>query len=133
MTISNGTDLSASNSDHRVGRPSSPTLASHHVKQQPNTVTEFRFIRLLALGYLGISVLSIVATVVLRNHAAEVNSAVWTRGVVVALSAADDIRIGYPPGTRFSGSVPPTAGSSPLSWSWPLRSSLRFQAPFPSG
>lgn len=69
MTISNGTDLSASNSDHLLGRPSIPNLASHHVEQQPSTVTEFCFIRLLALGYLGISVLSIVATVVLRNHA----------------------------------------------------------------
>jgi hypothetical protein len=71
-----------------LGDPSIPNLASHHVEQQPSTVTEFRNIRLLALGYLGMSMLSIFATVVLRNHASEVDSAVWTRGVIVALSAA---------------------------------------------
>ena len=100
--------LSASDSDLRLGDPSIPNLASHHVEQQPSTVTEFRNIRLLALGYLGMSMLSIFATVVLRNHASEVDSAVWTRGVIVALSA-----------TRHSywlsawhavlGSVPPAA------------------------
>lgn len=60
------------------------------VKEQlnhPRTQAAFRSTRLLAGGYLGISVLTLVAIIVMRNNAAEVNSAVWTRGVIVAASA----------------------------------------------
>jgi hypothetical protein len=53
----------------------------------PRTVTAFRRVKLLVSGYFGISLLSLVAIVLLRNNAAAVNSAVWTRGTIVALSA----------------------------------------------
>lgn len=53
----------------------------------PRRLKAFRTIKLLAGGYLGISVLSLVAIAVLRNHPAEVNSAVWTHGIIVVASA----------------------------------------------
>ncbi len=43
--------------------------------------------KLLVSGYVGISALALVAIVLLRNNAAAVNSAVWTRGTIVAISA----------------------------------------------
>jgi uncharacterized membrane protein len=49
--------------------------------------TEFRNIRRLVLGYFGISVLALVAIVIRRNDAADVNSAVWTRAIIVILTA----------------------------------------------
>ena len=53
----------------------------------PRTQKAFRSTELLVGGYTGISVLTLVAIVVLRNHAAVVNSAVWTHGTIVAASA----------------------------------------------
>lgn len=53
----------------------------------PRTLEVFRKIKILVSCYLGISALTLVAIVLLRNHAAEVNSAVWTRGIIVVLSA----------------------------------------------
>lgn len=53
----------------------------------PRTKIAFRSTELLVGGYAGISVLTLVAIVVLRNHAAVVNSAVWTHGTIVAASA----------------------------------------------
>ena len=53
----------------------------------PRTQIAFRSTELLVGGYTGISVLTLVAIVVLRNHAAVVNSAVWTHGTIVAASA----------------------------------------------
>jgi hypothetical protein len=55
-----------------------------------NTLTKtdnFRGIRLLLGGYLGVSVLTLVAIVLLRNESAVVNNAVWVRGTVVVASA----------------------------------------------
>lgn len=54
---------------------------------QQRTVTDLRLVRLLVGCYLGISVLTVVAIALLRNHTAEVNSAVWTRGTIVAAVA----------------------------------------------
>jgi hypothetical protein len=54
---------------------------------RPRTAAAFRKIKLLAGGYLGISALAVVAIVLLRHHPAEVNSAVWTHGILVAASA----------------------------------------------
>ncbi|HEX9335628.1 MAG TPA: hypothetical protein VF892_07070 [Pseudonocardiaceae bacterium] len=51
------------------------------------TRTAFRGIRLLAGGYLGISVLTLAAIVLLRNHTAIVNDAVWVRGTIVVASS----------------------------------------------
>jgi hypothetical protein len=53
----------------------------------PRTVTAFRNIKRLVAGYLTIGVLALVAIVLLRNNAAEVNSAVWTRSVIVVITA----------------------------------------------
>lgn len=53
----------------------------------PRTLAAFRRIRLLVAGYVAVSVATLLAIVVLRNDAAEVNSAVWTRGVIVVLTA----------------------------------------------
>ena len=54
---------------------------------RPRAVKAFRSIKLLVSSYLGISALTVVAIVLLRNHTAEVNSAVWTRGIIVVASA----------------------------------------------
>ncbi|HEX8929859.1 MAG TPA: hypothetical protein VGA45_13150 [Actinomycetota bacterium] len=54
----------------------------------PRTARTFRAIRQLLLAYLGVSVAALVAIVLMRNDAAEVNSAVWTRGVIVVAGAA---------------------------------------------
>ncbi|WP_239134606.1 hypothetical protein [Rugosimonospora africana] len=48
----------------------------------------FRTVRMLTGGYLALSVLTIVAIALLRNHAALVNSAVWIRGTIVMVSSA---------------------------------------------
>ncbi|MEV1174060.1 hypothetical protein [Nonomuraea sp. NPDC049784] len=43
--------------------------------------------RLLTGGYLGISVLTLVAVVLFRDDPSVVNDAVWVRGTIVAVSA----------------------------------------------
>ncbi|HWE88730.1 MAG TPA: hypothetical protein VG317_04625 [Pseudonocardiaceae bacterium] len=53
----------------------------------PRTLAAFRSTKLLVGAYLGISVLTLVAIVLLRNHPAIVTSAVWTRGTIVVASA----------------------------------------------
>jgi hypothetical protein len=53
----------------------------------PRTAEAFRTIRRLLLAYLGVSVAALVAIVAMRNDAAEVNSAVWTRATIVAVTA----------------------------------------------
>jgi hypothetical protein len=50
------------------------------------TAHPFRTTRLLVGGYLGLCVLALAAIVLLRNTSA-VDSAVWTRGVIVTASA----------------------------------------------
>ena len=54
----------------------------------PRTAQAFRTIRRLLLAYLAVSVAALVAIVAMRNDAAEVNSAVWTRASIVAVTAA---------------------------------------------
>jgi hypothetical protein len=53
----------------------------------PRTLRAFRTIRRLVLGYLAVSVAALVAIVLMRDDAAEVNSAVWTRGIIVVVTA----------------------------------------------
>ena len=53
----------------------------------PRTLSAFRNVKRLVAGYLAICVLALVAIVLLRNNAAEVNSAVWTRSVIVVITA----------------------------------------------
>ncbi len=59
-----------------------PAVADHS-----RTVAAFRKIRLLTGGYLAISAGAVAATALMRSHTAEVNSAVWTHGILVAASA----------------------------------------------
>jgi hypothetical protein len=61
-------------------------VAEEHLNH-PRTLTAFRNAKLLVSCYLGISVLSLLAIILLRNDAKEVNSAVWTRGAIVVVSA----------------------------------------------
>jgi hypothetical protein len=53
----------------------------------PRSLLAFRRVKLLAGCYLGLSVLTLGAIIALRHHPAAVNSAVWTRGSIVAASA----------------------------------------------
>lgn len=53
----------------------------------PRSLSAFRGAKLLVGGYLGISVLTLGAIIMLRDNAALVNAAVWTRGIVVVASA----------------------------------------------
>lgn len=51
------------------------------------TENPFLAIRRLLLAYLGVSAAALVAIVLMRDDAAEVNSAVWTRGIIVLVAA----------------------------------------------
>ena len=58
----------------------------------PITVQALRRVKLLAGGYATLSVLTLAAIVVLRHHTGLVNAAVWTRGVIVVISALLTLR-----------------------------------------
>jgi hypothetical protein len=64
-----------------VTRPSDDQL-SH-----PRTVRAFRTIQRLVGSYLALGVATVVAVVLMRDDAAEVNPAVWTRTVIVVATA----------------------------------------------
>jgi hypothetical protein len=49
--------------------------------------TAFNTVKQLVGAYLGLSVLTLLAIVLLRNHTAIVTDAVWTRGIIVVASA----------------------------------------------
>ena len=55
--------------------------------QHPRSVGALRSVQLLVGAYLAVSVLTLVAIIALRNDAAAVNDAVWTRGTIVVASA----------------------------------------------
>ncbi len=55
--------------------------------EHPGTQRAFSTVRHLVVGYLAISALTVVAIIVMRNNAAQVNSAVWIHGTVVVASA----------------------------------------------
>jgi hypothetical protein len=63
-----------------------PNATQEHLNH-PITVTAFRNVRLLVSGYLGISVLTVLAIVLFRDDTVDVTSAAWTRGIIVAVSA----------------------------------------------
>jgi hypothetical protein len=65
-----------------------PAAPSHADLNHPRSLRAFRGVKLLAGGYLGISVLTLVAVVLLRDHHSIVTSAVWVRGTIVVASAA---------------------------------------------
>ncbi|MGI5232750.1 hypothetical protein [Actinoallomurus sp. CA-142502] len=54
---------------------------------QPETRTALRPVRLLVGGYLLLSLATLVAIVLLRDHHSVVNAAVWVRGTIVALTS----------------------------------------------
>lgn len=56
--------------------------------EHPRTLKAFALIRKLVYGYLTIGVLALVAVVLLRGDPAQVNNVVWTRSVIVVLTAA---------------------------------------------
>ena len=51
------------------------------------TRSALRAAKLLVGAYLGVSLLTLVAIVLMRNRPAEVNDAVWVRGTIVSASA----------------------------------------------
>lgn len=53
----------------------------------PQAPAPFRRVKMLAGSYLTVSAVTFVAIVLLRNHTAVVDSAVWIRGTVVVASA----------------------------------------------
>ncbi|MFG1907042.1 hypothetical protein [Kribbella sp. NPDC048928] len=54
----------------------------------PRSAAALRSVQLLVIGYVAISVLTLVAIIALRNHTTVVNDAVWTRGTIVVVSSA---------------------------------------------
>jgi hypothetical protein len=53
----------------------------------PRSLAAFRALRVLVGAYLGLSVLTLIAIVLLRNDSSVVTSAVWVRGSIVVASA----------------------------------------------
>lgn len=70
-----------------VGTPRAVAI-SHEDPTHPRSQTALRGVKLLVGGYLAISVLTVAVIVLMRNDAAAVNAAVWTRGTIVVISAA---------------------------------------------
>jgi hypothetical protein len=54
----------------------------------PRSLKAFRTTKTLVAGYLGLSVLTLIAVALLRDHPAIVNAAVWLRAVAVVAGAA---------------------------------------------
>ena len=52
--------------------------------EHPGPPKAFSIVRHLVVGYLTISALNVAAIVVMRNDAAQMNSAVWTRAAAAA-------------------------------------------------
>lgn len=62
------------------------SLADAHL-HHPRSQTAFRTVKVFVGAYLGLSVLTLVAIVLLRNDPAMVTQAVWIRGTIVVASA----------------------------------------------
>ncbi|MFD9895789.1 hypothetical protein ACFWY9_41130 [Amycolatopsis sp. NPDC059027] len=67
-------------------RTRAAALAEEDLKH-PRSLTAFRGLNLLVTGYLGLSVLTLVAIFLLRGNTAMVTDAVWVRVTIVVLSA----------------------------------------------
>lgn len=63
------------------------TTLSEEALRHPRSLRAFRIATVLAAIYLGISVLTMGAVVLLRDDASIVNAAVWIRGSIVVVSA----------------------------------------------
>ncbi|WP_427887282.1 hypothetical protein ACQHIV_30375 [Kribbella sp. GL6] len=55
--------------------------------EHPRSASALRSVQLLVTGYVAISVLTLIAIIVLRNHSTVVNAAVWIRGTIVVGSS----------------------------------------------
>lgn len=64
-----------------------PYLTDGHATDA-RTASTFRRLKLLVGSYCAISVLAVVAIVLLRDDGTAVNTAVWTRGTIVAITAS---------------------------------------------
>lgn len=69
-------------------RPSPARPSEYAPGDHPHTRNVFRTIQLFVRAYIAISVVALVAIVLMRNNSAEVNSAVWTRSIIVLATAA---------------------------------------------
>ncbi|MGW9075640.1 hypothetical protein [Streptomyces kronopolitis] len=72
---------------HHVPEPE-PVTTSPESLHHPRSLAAFRGTKLLVGGYLALSVMALVAIVLLRDHPALVNDAVWVRGSIVVASAS---------------------------------------------
>jgi hypothetical protein len=63
------------------------TTISAQDLQQPRSRSAFRTVRVLVSGYLGLSVLTLVAIFLLRDNKTMVTDAVWVRATIVVASA----------------------------------------------
>lgn len=61
---------------------------SEEYLNHPRSQATFRNVKLFVGCYLGISILTLVATILLRTNTAIVTPAVWVRGTIVVASAA---------------------------------------------
>jgi hypothetical protein len=69
-------------------RPAKPANVSPENLQHPDSLKAFRAVKRWILVYFGISVAALLAAVVMRNDAAEVNVQVWSRCAAVVASSA---------------------------------------------
>jgi hypothetical protein len=63
------------------------TTISAQALQQPRSRSAFRTVRVLVSGYLGLSVLTLVAIFLLRDNKTMVTDSVWVRATIVVASA----------------------------------------------
>jgi hypothetical protein len=63
------------------------TTISAQDLQQPRSRSAFRTVRVLVSGYLGLSVLTLVAIFLLRDNKTMVTDSVWVRATIVVASA----------------------------------------------
>jgi hypothetical protein len=94
----------------------------------PRSQTTFRSVKLLVGCYLGISVLTLVAIILLRNNTAIVTPAVWIRGTIVVASAllTTSFAARWPAAPAVD--ISDCGSSQPSCW-WPSRPSSRSPAP----
>ncbi|MFE9119982.1 hypothetical protein [Streptomyces sp. NPDC007172] len=69
-----------------TSHPAPAAISAEHLND-PRSLAFFRGAKVLVGAYLGISVLTLAVIVLLRGDSADVNSAVWVRGTIVAVSA----------------------------------------------
>src|SRR6516162_8266056 len=74
-------------SARRCGCSGDATTMADMIADDPVTRTAMRRVRFLLRCFLGLSLLTLVASVVLRDHPSLVTPSVWVRGTIVAATA----------------------------------------------